>query len=173
MASGPSRCSATTDSNGDPGNGQEHGIDGDKLAELESAYEAPVEKKRRGPNVKREWVEVNQWHRDDDLSDDCIRQLINGELRELSTKAGGFHALRRQNRVTKSREWEEWCFRRQWSTNHGFNIHTMLNCPFAKQTGCRCHVKIVETPSTVVISVADNHSAHDHSEDKLKLCLIR
>jgi hypothetical protein len=169
MASSPSRSPHATDIHDDPGDRLQHGIDGDVISGLEPADEAPVHKKRRGPNVQREWVEVNHWMRGCDFGDDRIRQLINVELRELATKSGGFYALRRQNRVTKSSEWEEWCFRRQWSTNHGFIVHTMLNCPFAKHTGCQCHIKIVETPKMVVMTVADMHSADDHLEDKRKL----
>jgi len=79
-------------SKSDPGSGTRHAINGKNVLEQESAdesHETPVEKKRRGQNVQREWVEVNCWMRDDDFGDNRIRQLINCELRELARKAGG------------------------------------------------------------------------------------
>jgi len=60
--------------------------------------------------------------------------------------------------------------------NHGFTVHTMLNCPFAKPTGCKCHVKIVETPTLVMISVSNMHAVEDHAhivQDKRKRRSIR
>jgi hypothetical protein len=154
----------STDSESDPCPGPQHGKDGKHVPDQESNDgEELFPKKRCGPNVAREWEEVNGW-----LRDDRLKQLFHVELCYLTVQSGGFDSLRRQDRVTKSSEWEGWCSRRQWTTSNGFTAHTMLNCPFVKLTDCKCHVKIIESPAMLVIYVADNHSLADHKDGKSK-----
>jgi len=118
MASARQLPAPETDSDDDAGAGPSNGKDGEAIVEPDVDLEASAEKKRRRPNVHREWEEINRWLRDD-FGDDRIRQLINGELQELAKQAGGFDSLRRQNRVMKSSEWQEWCFRRKYTNNDG------------------------------------------------------
>ena len=50
----------------------------------------------------------------------------------------------------------DWILRRHWTANKG----SILNCP--------CQVKIVQTATQVIMSIADIHTAQNHVEDKAK-----
>jgi hypothetical protein len=160
------------DEHEDPGPAQAAGNDGEAVSEPESVDEEPVQKKRRGPNVERQFKEVNRWLKEE-FGADQLKELVNAELNDLARQGGGFQGLRRQNRVTKSSEWQGWCYRRQWTTCNGFTVHTSLNCPFLKQTGCKCQVNVVYSPTMVSVSVSDLHSADDHADDKSKLQYLK
>ena len=125
-----------------------------------------VRKKPRGPAIPREFVEVNRWLLDDHDEDE-IHGFILEYLAELEQLGGGFDGLVKH--VDRNDKYGGWTLRREWPTNQGFTINTIVNCPYFKQTGCPCQVKIISGQSMISLLSTNIHSPDDHSEDKNRL----
>ena len=62
----------------------------------------------------------------------------------------------------------DWIFCRQWTLNKGSILNTIVQCPLVKQCSCPFQVKIVQTATQIIMSIADLHTAQNHMEDKAK-----
>ena len=131
-------------------------------AELEAG--APA-KKKRAPPVPREFTEVNRWIIED-FGQEGVHKLVLDQLAALEADGGGFDGLVRHS--DRSDQYGGWTSRRKWATNQGFTTNTVLGCPFSRDTGCKCEVKIVQTPAQIVMFVCNLHSREDHSAERSK-----
>jgi len=57
-------------------------------------------------------------------------------------------------------------FRRKWVTSNGKVLNTVVNCPLEHRCKYRCQAKIVESPDTTYLFIADAHTAADHVSEK-------
>ena len=101
-------------------------------------------------------------------SDDDIYGLVRHELQELNMQTGVLFT--RQHADRKHGElYGDQLFRRQWTSSKGSILNTIVHWPLIKRCSCPCQVKIVQTATHIIMSIADLHTAQNHMEDKAKL----
>ena len=165
--SGSGAGSDAEDASGDDAgrNDQQHQSSSEDDTGSVRHFSAPLKKKRIFGD-RREFKEHMRWHRSD-ASDADIYGLLRYELQELNKQAG-VHFVRRHTDRKQGDLYGDWILRRQWTTNKGSILNTIVQCPLVKRCGCPCQVKIVQTATQIIMSIADIHTAQNHVEDKAK-----
>jgi hypothetical protein len=124
----------------------------------------PVSKRKKAAPIERDFTEINRWSRDDH-SEDEIYAYIRAQLAAINKDAGlpativGLHQDR-------NKRWGSFTHKRKWPTNKNTVMNFTACCPYAGSHGCPCQVKIVESPTMVVLSICNQHTAADHHESK-------
>ena len=77
-----------------------------------------------------------RWDRSDS-SDDDIYLLVRHELQELNKQAGVLF-IRRHTDRKQGELYGDWIFRRQWTSNKGSILNTIVQCPLVKRWSCPC-----------------------------------
>ena len=165
--SGSGAGSDAEDASGDDAgrNDQQHQSSSEDDTGSVRHFSAPLKKKRIFGD-RREFKEHMRWHRSD-ASDADIYGLLRYELQELNKQAG-VHFVRRHTDRKQGDLYGDWILRRQWTTNKRSILNTIVQCPLVKRCGCPCQVKIVQTATQIIMSIADIHTAQNHVEDKAK-----
>jgi len=134
-------------------------------APLESDVELnPVSKPKKAAPIQRDFTEINRWARDDHTEAE-IYGYIRTQLASINKDAGlpasiaGLHEDR-------NKRWGLFTHKRKWPTNKNTVMNFTACCPYAGSHGCPCQVKIVESPSMVILSICNQHTAADHHESK-------
>ena len=138
------------------GHSQETEDEGEERQEgpsVDSELPTSGQKRKRSAPKEREFVEVNQWCKDDfneEQIDAAIKHAIDSMNRDarMPTKLVGLH----KDRFSR---WGAFTMRRKWPSNKNLVINYILSCPYAGCHKCQCEVKIVDAPRTVVMYLAN------------------
>ena len=106
----------------------------------DDAPELPaIGQKKRAPPIPRHFVEVNRWSLDDHDEEE-IHGFIMEYLATVEEAGGGLEGL--VQHVDRNDRFGAFTVRRSWPSHGGFTTNIIVNCPYFKQTGCPCQVKI-------------------------------
>ena len=120
-------------------------------------------RKKRAPNEQRDFQLVDEWSREE-MDDETILTHIRKHLDDLNSSSG-IQVLPCSHKDRKN-VFGTFQFRRKWVTNNGKVLNTVVNCPLEHRCKCRCQAKIVESPDTTYLFIADAHTAADHVSEK-------
>ena len=139
----------------------------DPLATEDEDLEFTSGKKRKMPNVKREFIIQKTWSKDEHETDD-VHAAIRVELGAINAQAG-MSKLKTLQHQDRNNMYGDWIFARHWMSTGGAVSNKVFLCPLARLAACTCQAKIVETPRDISLFVANMHSAADHeNKDRSK-----
>ena len=109
----------------------------DSEEEDSEQWETPA--KRRSAPLKRTWrLEASYNH--EEVRREAITVLIREKLAEINRDAG-LHIVHSQHK-DRCKLYGDWTLQRKWMTCDGHVSNTIVSCPLAKRTKCKCEAKI-------------------------------
>ena len=130
--------------------------------DLASEDQSSSGKKRKKPNVKREFILHKTWSKEEHETDD-VHAAIRVELGLLNAEAG-MSKLKTLQHQDRNSIYGDWIFQRHWMSAGGAVSNKVFTCPLVRLAACTCQAKIVETPRVISLSIANKHSAADHAD---------
>jgi hypothetical protein len=112
--------------------------------DLASEDQSSSGKKRKKPNVKREFILHKTWSKKEHETDD-VHAAIRVELGLLNGQAG-ISKLKTLQHQDRNSIYGDWIFQRHWMSAGGAVSNKVFTCPLVRLAACTCQAKIVETP---------------------------
>ena len=102
-----------------------------------------------------------------DSSNDDVYSIVRYELQELNKQAG-FHFIRLHTDCKQGKQYGNWIYHRQWTSNKSSIVNTVVQYPLVKQCSCPCQVKIVQIATQIIMSITDLSTVQNYVKDKAK-----
>ena len=107
--------------------------------EEEDSEEWETPPKRRSSPLKQTW-ELEASYNHEEVRMEAITVLIREKLAKMNRDAG-IHFVHSQHK-DRFKLYGDWTLQRKWSTCDGHVSNTIVSCPLAKRTKCKCQAKI-------------------------------
>ena len=110
------------------------------LATEDEDLESTSGKKRKMPNVKRDFIMQKTWSKDEHETDD-VHAAIRVELGAINAQAG-MSKVKTLQHHDRNNMYCDWIFARHWMSTGGAVSNKVFLCPLARLAACTCQAML-------------------------------